>query len=63
MYKAVKDQAAPPLELCHNSRAHKADQGRSRGNSQVMAERRTRNSFLGSRGRVHKVTAPRWSTD
>ena len=26
-YKAVEDRAAPPLELCHHSRAHKADKG------------------------------------
>ena len=61
--KALDDRAAPPLELCHHSRAHKSGKGRAQGHSHVIAKRRRRNIFLGSRGRVHKVTAPRWPTD
>ena len=39
-YKAVEDRAAPPLELRHHSRAHKADKRRSQGHPEVMAEQR-----------------------
>ena len=28
-YNTVEHRAAPPLELCHHSRAHRADRGRS----------------------------------
>ena len=62
-YKGVEDWAAARLELCHHSRAHETEQGRSQGHWQVMADRRRRSEFLSSRRRLDKVIAPRRPTE
>ena len=61
-YKGVEDRAAAPLELCH-SRAHETEQGRPKGHSQVMADRRRRSELLSFRRGVDKVTEPRRPTE
>ena len=62
-YENVEDRAAAPLELCHHSRSHETEQGRSQRHWQVMAYRRSRSELLSSRRRVGKVTAPRQPTE
>ena len=62
-YKGVEDRAAAPLEVCHHSRAHETEQGRSQGHWQVMADRRRRSELLSSRRRIDNDRTPRRPTE
>ena len=59
----VEDRATAPLELCHHTRAHETEKGRSQGHWQVMTIRSRGSEFLSSVCGVNKVTAPRRPTE
>ena len=61
-YEGAEDRAAAPLGLCHHSRAHETEQGRSQGHWQITTNRRRGSELLSSVCRVDKVVAPRRPT-